>query len=51
MKYYTVKSLLFVGYQHSWFSWVNWSTKLRIQRTIKTKKHIGSPFFKQLSIS
>jgi hypothetical protein len=24
----TVKSLLFVGYQFSWFSWVGWSTNL-----------------------
>ena len=32
---HTVKSLLFVGYQ---FSWVGWSTKLRIQRTMKLGK-------------
>jgi hypothetical protein len=31
----TVKSLLFVGYQ---FPWVGWSTKLRIQRTMKLGK-------------
>ena len=34
----TVKSLLFVGYQFSWFSWVGWSTKLRIQQTMKHEK-------------
>ena len=31
----TAKSLLFVGYKFSWFSWVGWSTKLRIQRKMK----------------
>ena len=34
----TVKSLLFVGYQFSWFSWVGWSKILRIQRTMKHGK-------------
>ena len=34
---YTVKSLLFIGYQ---FSWVGWSTKLSIQRTIKLGKEL-----------
>jgi hypothetical protein len=35
---YTVKSLLFVGYQFSGFSWVGWSTKLRIHQTMKLGK-------------
>jgi hypothetical protein len=35
---YTVKSLSFVGYQFSWFSWVGSSTKLRIQWTKTTVK-------------
>ena len=30
-----MNSLLFVGYQFSWFWRVGWSTKLRIQRTMK----------------
>jgi hypothetical protein len=33
-----VKSLLFVGCQFSWFSWVGWSSKLRIQWTMKFGK-------------
>ena len=32
------RSLLFVGYQFSWFSCVSWSTKLRIQQTMKLGK-------------
>jgi hypothetical protein len=41
LKEITVKSLLFVGYQFSWFSWVGRSTKLRIQRTMKLGKQFG----------
>jgi len=37
----TVKSLLFVEYQFSWFSWVGWSTKLRIQQTMKLGKQFS----------
>jgi len=35
---HAVKSFVFVGYQFSWFSWVDWSTKLRTQRTMKLGK-------------
>ena len=31
---------LFVGYQFSWFSWVGWSTKIRIQQTMKHGKQL-----------
>ena len=37
---FNMKSFLFAGYQFSWFSWVTWSRKLRIQRTMKLGKSI-----------
>jgi hypothetical protein len=31
---------VFVMYQFPWISWVGWSTKLRIQRTMKLGKQV-----------